>query len=427
MVSEPDLSKTTEIPKIVQTPNAPDMGAAATREDAIFTARRVRLYSIALAAGALILPMLMFVRGVWLVNPEGAALPCDFLSFWSAGHLALQGQASTAYDFAALRAIEAQTVGVPFEGFFSWFYAPIFLLVTTPLAALPYVWSFAIWGAGTLILYLTVIHAIIPRRAALALAIAWPPAVLNFIDGQTGFLTAALLGGALVLLERRPTVAGILLGILTFKPQFGILVPLVLVLTGRWRALVSAVVTAGALVVLTVAFFGLEAWEGFVHSAPLASDLILERGLTGWNKLQSVYAVARLLGVSSTAAWTVHAVVAAAMCIVVLWTWMRPTPYELKAAALSAGTFVVTPYVLFYDLAGLAVPIAFLIRHGLASGFLRRERTLLACLPLITIPLPWLGVMPLGLVTALTLMDAVVAHQRDSGLPLLRPRTPSLV
>jgi hypothetical protein len=106
----------------------------------------------------------------------------------------------------------------------------------------------------------------------------------------------------------------------------------------------------------------------------------------------------------------------------VCWTWLRSEHYELKAAALSAGTFIVTPYVLFYDLAGLAVPIAFLIRHGLARGFLRGERTSLACLPLITIPLPWLGVMPLGLVTALTLMGAVIAHQRESGLPMLRPR-----
>src|SRR4029077_4619478 len=156
-------------------------------------------------------------RGVWLVNPEGAALPSDFLSFWSAGHLALEGRASAAYDFAALRAVEAQNVGVPFDGFFSWFYAPIFLLVTAPLASLPYVWAFWVWAAGTLLVYLAAIRAIVPRPIALALALAWPPAILNFLDGQTGFLTAGLLGGALVCLESRPVAAGMLLGLLTFK------------------------------------------------------------------------------------------------------------------------------------------------------------------------------------------------------------------
>jgi len=416
------LSNTTEAPKIVALPEAQDSGVAATREDAIFTVPRVRIYSIAFVAGAFILPMLMFVRGVWLVNPEGAALPSDFLSFWSAGHLALEGRASAAYDFVALRAVEAQNVGVPFDGFFSWFYAPIFLLVTAPLAALPYVWAFWVWAAGTLLLYLAAIRAIVPRPIALALALAWPPAILNFLDGQTGFLTAALLGGALVCLESRPVAAGMLLGLLTFKPQFGILVPLVLLLKGHWRVLISAAATAAVLAVLSAAFFGGDTWEGFVRSAPLANNLVLERGLTGWNKLQSVYALARWLGAGSIAAWTVHGLIAAATCVVVAWTWLRPAPYELKAAALSAGTFIVTPYVLFYDLAGLAVPIAFLIRHGLATGFLRGERTLLACLPLITIPLPWLGVMPLGLVTALTLMGAVIAHQRESGLLMLRPR-----
>ena len=421
------MSNTTEVPKILPLPDAQDRGVTATREDAVFTAQRVRIYSIALVAGALILPMLMFVRGVWLVNPEGAALPSDFLSFWSAGHLALEGRATAVYDFVALRAIEAQTVGVPFEGFFSFFYAPIFLLVMAPLAVLPYVWAFSIWGAGTLLLYLAVIRAIVPRPIALALALAWPPAILNFLDGQTGFLAAALLGGSLIFLESRPLAAGILLGLLTFKPQFGILVPLVLVLKGHWRVLLSAIVTAALLTAFSLAFFGSETWESFIRSAPLANNLVLERGLTGWNKLQSVYAVARWLGVGSTTAWCAHGVIAVATCVVVCWTWLRSEHYELKAAALSAGTFIVTPYVLFYDLAGLAVPIAFLIRHGLARGFLRGERTLLACLPLITIPLPWLGVMPLGLVTALTLMGAVIAHQRESGLPMLRPRSLSPV
>ena len=416
------MPNTTEVRKIAPSPNGQAKAFAITREDGVFTAERVRIYSIALVAGAIIVPMLMLVRGAWLVNPAGAALPTDFLSFWSAGHLALGGRASAAYDFVALRTVEGQTVGVPFEGFFSWFYAPVFLLVMAPLAAVPYVWAFSVWAAGTLFVYLAAIRAIVTRPIALALALAWPPAVLNLLDGQTGFLTAALLGGVLVLLESRPLAAGILLGLLTFKPQFGILVPLVLVLKGHWRVLASAVATAVLLAVLSAAIFGSETWERFVHSAPVASSLVLEQGLTGWSKLQSVYALARWLGAGSTAAWSVHGLIAAATCVVVVWTWLRPAPYELKAAALSAGTFIVTPYVLFYDLAGLAVPIAFLIRHGLARGFLRGERTLLACLPLITIPLPWLGVMPLGIVTSLALMGAVVAHQRQSGLPLLRPR-----
>lgn len=419
------MLNTAEAPEDAPLPNIRRGGTAPlpSWEDRVFTAQRVRIYSFALVAGAIILPVMLFVRGVWLVNPAGAALPADFLSFWSAGNLALSGHASASYNFVTLRAIEAQTVGVPFEGFFSWFYAPTFLLVATPLAALPYVWAFSIWAAGTLCLYLAAIRMIVPSPIALALALAWPPAVLNFLDGQTGFLTAGLLGVALMLLETRQLTAGVLLGCLTFKPQFGILIPIVLLLRGDWRVIASALATASLLAVFTIVLFGIETWEGFIRSAPLASDLVLERGLTGWNKLQSVYAVARLLGASSSTAWIVHTIVAGGTCIVVSWIWGRRTPYELKAAALSAGTFLVTPYVLFYDLAGLAVPIAFLIRHGLATGFLRGERTLIAFLPLITIPMPWVGVMPLGLVTCLSLMAIVVAHQRASGLPFLRPQS----
>ena len=55
---------------------------------------------------------------------------------------------------------------------------------------------------------------------------------VNVGHGQNGFLTAALLGGALHWLDRRPWLAGVLIGCLAYKPQFGVLIPVAL-LAGR--------------------------------------------------------------------------------------------------------------------------------------------------------------------------------------------------
>src|SRR5438105_147271 len=80
----------------------------------------------------------------------------------------------------------------------------------------------------------------------------------NVGHGQNGFLTATLLGGGLIFLERRPILAGVLLGLLAYKPQFGLLIPLVLLATGRWTAIAAATVTVLSACSATLIVFGPE-------------------------------------------------------------------------------------------------------------------------------------------------------------------------
>jgi hypothetical protein len=47
----------------------------------------------------------------------------------------------------------------------------------------------------------------------------------------------------------------------------------------------------------------------------------------------------------------------------------KPRPYTLKAAALAAGTRLATPCLAMYNMVVLAIPIAFLVRIGLKTGF----------------------------------------------------------
>ena len=179
------------------------------------------------------------------------------------------GLAATAFDPAAHFAREQAIFGAATQ-YYAFQYPPVFLLVAAALAQLPYLPALALWQAATLALYLLAIRAIIvsspsPGRVGirgdwLLLALAFPAVFINLGHGQNGFLTAALFGGALALLDRRPLVAGVLIGLMIYKPQFGLMIPLVLLATGRWRVIVAAAATVLVLLLLTLAAFGTEVW-----------------------------------------------------------------------------------------------------------------------------------------------------------------------
>ena len=247
-----------------------------------------------------------------------------------------------------------------------------------PLGLVPYVPAAITWIAIGFCLYLAAVGAIIPRFSTLAVAATAPTARWAVFTMQTGFFTAALIGGSLVLLERRKVAAGTMLGLLIFKPHFAILFPVVLIAARQWRVLASAIVAMTALVVASLLAFGSETWIGFYRSLIDTSSVNLVGGNMGRPTIESFFGVVRSIGGSAELAWTCHAVVAATTALGVCWLWRRDDiSYSLKASALSLGTFVVTPYLRGYDLVGLAIPFAFLVRSSLESGFLRGERTAL--------------------------------------------------
>jgi hypothetical protein len=177
----------------------------------------------------------------------------DFVNVWAAGRLVLDGHAAAAYDWTLHREVEVAAVGHEFEGYYSWHYPPTVLFVAAALASLPYLVAALIWLAVTLPAYVAAGRAIVGERIGILLACAFPGVVWNISAGQNGFLTAALIGGALASLPRRPIIAGILLGLLTYKPQFGLLFPLVLLLEGYWRVLAAAAATAAVMVAASFA------------------------------------------------------------------------------------------------------------------------------------------------------------------------------
>ncbi len=319
-----------------------------------------------------------FATGAWVKNLQGQTIQTDFVNVWAAGRLVVDGHPADVYDWPTHKAVEEAAVGHPFDKYFGWHYPPPFLFVAAALSLLPYLAAFAAWMLLTLPLYAAVIRGIVGRPPGFWLACAFPGVLWNVATGQNGFLSAALLGGTLLNLERRPLVSGILLGLLSYKPHFGLLFPLVLLANGYWRVFFTAALTALAMIGASWLAFGTETWRAFFDLLPLTGQLVLGGGLAGFQKLQTVFGAVRLCGGDEFTAWCLHGAATAAAALGVLLLWRRRVAYEIKAAALATAALIATPYLYAYDLVALAVPMAFAIRLGLREGFFPGEVAALA-------------------------------------------------
>ena len=360
--------------------------------------------AFAVAITYVVLLAAAFASGVWLVDAHGFGIQTDFVNVWAAGRLVLDGNPAAAYDWVLHKAAEEQGVGHPFDNYFGWHYPPIFLFIAAALSSVPYVPAFLAWMALTFPAYLSVARMIVGSRIGLFLACAFPGVLWNIAVGQNGFLTAALLGAALGAMKTRPLLAGVFVGLLSYKPQFGILFPLVLAMDGQWRTFSVAALTTLSLVVASWWVFGLEAWQAFFHYLPLTSGLVLTAGLAGFDKLQTIFGVVRWFGGGETFAWILQGAMTATCIVAVLLIWRQRISHDIKAAALAVAVLLATPYLYVYDLVALAVPMAFLIRLGLRQGFMSCEiealtlaSTLVFIVPLTSGPAGLLAIFVIAL------------------------------
>lgn len=359
----------------------------------------------------------------WIYDPAGLGIPTDFVNVWAAGRLALDGVPAQAYDWDIQKRVEVALLGQDFIGYFAWHYPPPFLFVASLLAHFPYTVAFIAWVSASFLPYLAVMRAIVGRSFGLMLAIGFPMVFNNTLVGQNGFLTAALIGGTLYLMPVRPVLAGICLGLLSYKPQYGLLFPLVLIAASQWTVFFAAGATAVAIAFASWLAFGTESWQAFFHWMPTFSQAFLSEGKATWWKLQSLYSLVRYFGGSESMAWGFHWVLTASVATGLVVMWRSRVSYSLKAAALAAGTLLTTPYLFMYDMMVLAIPVGFLVRIGLASGFRPYELPALGCALALIVSFVFTGI-PVGLGATLIVAGLVL---RRAGPWWRREPSPSLM
>jgi len=365
-----------------------------------------------------------------LTDGDGRAFGDDFVNLWSGARFALDGRAAQVFDFPTFRAFEDALLGgalVPYR----YGYPPVHLMLTAPIALLPYVVGLAVWQVGAFAAFAAALRRLVDARTAVLLALVTPAMIVNLIPSQNGTLIAALLGGALCVLDRRPVLAGILIGLISIKPHMALLVPLAFVADGRWRAFWSAAATVIGLAALSILVFGLEPWIGFLTWLDIQRELILERG--GWEvwfRMASTFVGMRLLGADIWLAYAVQLAVSAGAAAAVVAVWRSPAPQALKNAVLVVGTLAATPYLQDYDMVVTTFVVVWLFQEARAHPDLAPSRWTVASVlalwlyPVLTAALGYNFSLSLGgpvMVWALAMLTRLTLQAARAPQPAAAP------
>jgi hypothetical protein len=386
------------------------------------TADRIRAVATVSLALCCLSILYLLITSHGTLDAWGRPLGTDFSDVWTAGRMALDGRAPDAWNWAAHYQVQQAVHGDPHVPFYGWHYPPPFLLLASLLACLPYLAALFVWQAASLWGALKVCRAILPGRTALLAALGAPVVLVCAAHGQNGFLTAALLGAGLLLLDRRPLLAGLLFGCLVYKPQFALVVPLLLLAGGYVRAIAGAFASAALLIGATLAIWGWPVWQAFLDSLPLTRQVVIEQGETGWYKIQSPFACVRMWGGSIAFAYAVQGAMTLLAMGAVFWLTRAARP-NLRNAAVCAAAMLSTPYVLDYDLVVLGLGAAFLVADGLERGFLSWDKSLLALVwiaPLVSRSLAEFAFVPLGQASIVILLGLALRRTLADGR-LTRP------
>ena len=341
-------------------------------------AAQARLGPLSTLYAAFVVPLLLAVLVVagWPTtdgrhDQAGATFGHDLSQVWVAGRTALAGQAADAYDVTLHHHRLVDAFG-PDAALFAWHYPPVYFGVAAALALLPYAAAVAAWGLASLLLIAGTLRRILGTSRGVIVGLALPPVFECLGYGQNGLLTASLLGLGLSLVERRPIAAGLLLGLLCYKPQLAVVAPLVMLATGRWRVAAAGAACAAVGVAASVAAFGPDVWAAFLRSLPDTNKDIFSEAWGGLSLNASAFGAVRVLGGAIAGAWLAQGLAALVSLGLVVRLWTAPCTPALRNASLLAAVPLASPYVPVYDLAVL-VPAAAFFMVGVGGTLARGE------------------------------------------------------
>ncbi len=321
------------------------------------TKNRLKRYPIIFLLSYIVIYSTMILGGSGILDLAGKPIGADFLAFWAASKILISEGASAVYDDKKLYEVEKSLTG--FDHPIPIIYPPTGFLPFAPLALLPYIPSLFLWLGTTLILYLFTIWRIAPHPRAILLTLAFPGTFLNFIWGQNGFLSASIFGWGLILLEKRPIRGGIILGLMAYKPNLGILIPFCLLASRNWKALLGTLSSSAAMVLATIILFGLNTWIVFFKNLPNAFHLIQHELPLDYQP--TIFHAISLLGGNPDMAKALHFIVMLTILSLTSLIWIKKSsPPYLRASLLVIGSTLVSPYFNLHDLVILALPLAWL-------------------------------------------------------------------
>ncbi|MEM9212113.1 MAG: glycosyltransferase family 87 protein [Pseudomonadota bacterium] len=342
------------------------------RIDQEFTEDRARVMA---AVGVLPFIMIMgwaLIRMVVWEWDNGYTFGFDFTAFWAAAKLAVAGNAHWAFDIDLFDPLAdlAGRVG----GYLYWHYPPTWVALLYPFGWMAPPTALLVFSAITLSVWTWIVVATIPvgtwgERLAVLLS---PALYLTIIGGQNGVLVAACLCLFVHgVFQKRDWMVVLACTLLLAKPHFGVLMPVVLIALGRWKAVGASAVFGTVFIVASIALTGRPYLDAFIANFHTLSTAIDSVGLV---RLQySLYAFLKSLGVSQSIAVAAQVPVALA-AIGTCWIAFRSEHYgrDLQTATFLIGSLMISPYAFIYDLPAAVIGMWFLhraIKHTPIPGY----------------------------------------------------------
>lgn len=349
-------------------------GTAAARIEAAFGDSTPAIRRFAwLAAAVMALAFLAHVaRTIAEINAPGfggEAVRLDFTAFWAAAKLALAGDAAAAFEPDRLREALSLPPGMP-PGDLIWLYPPAWHMAVAPLGLLSFPAAYLVYSAAAFAAFAATIRPLArPLPGGSPLVLAAPAVLIALLLGNMSLLWTAGLAGALgAAAAGQAALAGLLIALLTVKPQLGLLVPVALAAGGHWRVILWALLCTAALLALSTAVMGVGYWRHFFDAMGLMSGL-MTTGVVEFKGMMTWYAMFRTGGAPHAPALTAQVAIALAAAAAVGWVWSRPhASADLMAAALCAAIPLATPYAYHYEMTLTLAAALFLARDGFGAS-----------------------------------------------------------
>jgi hypothetical protein len=380
----------------------------------------VELRRLLYPLASLLLFFPLFFRIYWPatdgLDVTGNQIGRDFINIWAAPQLAFDGRLGTLFDMQAYHEAIGALFGHPLP-FYNWSYPLFTLPAFWPLTQLPYFVALAVWtlGLGSAFAAITVSQIERSNRAYALFALLLAPACLiNSVSGQNGFLSAALMLGGVICLDRRPIGAGLLFGLLVFKPQLAVIVPFTLLALGAWRAMAAAALTAIVLVVGSVALFGIDPWQHYVEVTGAYQVLLLQKFQGFYTTMMvSVFAGARTFGLSYAGAMAIQIAVAVPVLAGACLAVRRTSDPCRRAFVLASAAPLLSPYAFNYDLTALSAALIWIVAGRLPW----RSEWRSVCFVAYIAPLATMGLQAQGARSDAVCAGCSVSNERARSLP----------
>jgi hypothetical protein len=324
----------------------------------------------------------------------------DFLPLYTAAKMIANGRAHEIYDEQVVAGSEAEIVGGQTAAQLPFLYGPQMALLVVPLAGFPFLLAASAWAALNAFIYGACVYLILKtcsrlvaysKNVAIAAA-AFPPFFHFFVRGQTSALVLACFTAALLAFRaERGWVAGMALGLLVFKPQFLVAVPLILLLARGWKALLGMLISIAAQLAFAWIYFGSGVmgayFDVFWHASRWMPTAELSLAPIQMHSLRSFWTLLIPWQHVALALYIGSSIVAIATAAVV---WRSTCPLALRFAVLALAAILVNPHLFVYDLLVL-VPVLLLVVDWALSEMHGPYSLSLLILSYLAFVLPLLG------------------------------------